>query len=242
MHELNHVRFKDSISIVIPLHNKEMNIESTIELVVKYISSPKLQIIIVENESTDSSKLIAQNSIEKFNKNVEIALYESKKGLGNALIEGFKHCKNEWIYFMPADFSFGNSDIEFITKNNLFDKYELFIGSKGHSDSVIKRKTSRKIYTRFFNFIINNLFNINIGDTQGTLIFKSDLLNKISNLRSKEFLITAEIIIKSLKKDLDILEIPIVDHQVKSISTVSPFKDGIKMLIQLIGLRIKIMD
>jgi len=242
VNELKRVKFKESLSIVIPLHNKEKNIESTISLIIKYISSPNLQIVIVENESTDSSKLIAKNTVDNLKNKIDISLHESRKGLGNALIEGFKHCKNEWIYFIPADFSFGNSDIEFVVKNNLFKKYELFIGSKSHPDSLIERKLSRKIYSKFFNFIIKNLFIINVSDTQGSLIFKSDLLNKVSDLGSEEFLITAEIIIKSIKKEAKILEIPITDYQINSISTVSPIRDGIKMLFQLIRLRIKIKE
>ena len=66
MDGLTLVNFKDSLSIVIPLYNKENNIQSTIKNIVKYIKSPKLQIIIVENESTDSSNFIAKNCVEKF--------------------------------------------------------------------------------------------------------------------------------------------------------------------------------
>ena len=51
MYEVKNVNFKESISIVIPLHNKELNIEKTINSIIKYITAPSLQIIIVENES-----------------------------------------------------------------------------------------------------------------------------------------------------------------------------------------------
>ena len=81
MYKVKNIYFKESISIVIPLHNKELNIENTINSIVQYIDAPKLQIIIVENESTDSSKIIAKEIVKKLQSSVDISLYESKKVL-----------------------------------------------------------------------------------------------------------------------------------------------------------------
>ena len=145
MYELKKVNFKQTLSVVIPLYNKESNIASTLKQVIEYIDSPDLQIIVVENGSTDSSKQIAEECIKNYSDENNITLYSSEKGLGNALIEGFKHCKNEWVYFIPADFSFGNSELLFIEENNLYKTHHLFIGSKTHSDSKIERSKSRKL-------------------------------------------------------------------------------------------------
>ena len=240
MQEVKSISFKESISIVIPLHNKELNIENTINSIVKYITAPDLQIIIVENESTDSSKIIAEKVIKNLNETVDISIYESKKGLGTALVEGFKHCKNKWIYFVPADFSFGNSDISYIEKNNLYQKYDIFLGSKTHKDSIIDRSKSREIYSLIFNTMLKILFSIPFSDTQGTLIFKSNVLKDINELNNKGFLITTEFIIKSFNKNKKILEVPIVDLGIKSISTVRPLRDGLKMLLNILKLRINI--
>ena len=240
MYKVKNIYFKESISIVIPLHNKELNIENTIKSIVKYIDAPKLQIIIVENESTDSSKIIAKEIVKKLQNSVDISLYESKKGLGIALTKGFKHCKHEWIYFIPADFSFGNSDISYIERNNLYQKYDVFLGSKTHKDSVIDRSRSRKIYSYIFNTMLKILFSIPFSDTQGTLIFKSNILENISELNSKGFLITTEFVVKSFKRNKKILEIPIVDLGIDSISTVKPLRDGFKMLFSILKLRVNI--
>ena len=240
MQEVKNISFKESISIVIPLHNKELNIENTINSIVKYITAPDLQIIIVENESTDSSKIIAEKVIKNLHETVDISIYESKKGLGTALVEGFKHCKNKWIYFVPADFSFGNSDISYIEKNNLYQKYDIFLGSKTHKDSIINRSKSREMYSLIFNTMLKILFSIPFSDTQGTLIFKSNVLKDINELNNKGFLITTEFIIKSFNKNKKILEVPIVDLGIKSISTVRPLRDGLKMLLNILKLRINI--
>jgi len=240
MQDMNNVDFKDTLSIIVPLHNKELNIENTINAIIKYINAQKLQILIIENGSTDSSKLIAQRTINKFKNEIDIVMFESQKGLGNALLEGFKHCKYKWIYFIPADFSFGNSEIEFIDKNNLYTRYDFFIGSKTHNDSIIERSRSRKLYSFVFNSLLKILFQIPFNDTQGTLVFKSNILNEISNLESFDFFITTEIVIKSFKKKIKILEVPVKDLGIQSKSTVKPFQDGLKMLVNIIKLRTKI--
>ena len=153
------VKFNDSISIVIPLHNKEHDIERTLKNITKYIKSSNLEILVIENESTDLSLKIAKEAItdlEKFN----IRLIQSKKGLGNALIKGFQNSKNNWVYFIPADFAFGNSEISYIVGNNLYKSYDLFIGSKSHIESKIERPKSRELYSQIFNFILKHLFSI----------------------------------------------------------------------------------
>lgn len=240
MYELKKVHFKETLSVVIPLYNKESNIESTLKQVIEYIDSPDLQIIVVENGSTDSSKQIAEECIQNFSDENNITLYSSEKGLGNALIEGFKHCKNEWVYFIPADFSFGNSELLFIEENNLYKTHQLFIGSKTHSDSKIERSKSRKLYSLIFNSLLKIMFSIPYNDTQGTIVFKSDILDDIGILRNQEFLITTEFIVKAYKLKKSILEIPIVDLGIDTVSTVKPIVDGFKMIISIIKLKFQI--
>ena len=88
MYEVKNVIFKESISVVIPLHNKELNIENTIKSVVKYITAPKLQIIIVENQSTDSSKIIAEKIVKELQSNIDISLMKAKKVLVQHYLKG----------------------------------------------------------------------------------------------------------------------------------------------------------
>ena len=232
------VNFENSLSIIVPLHNKELNIESTLSFLIDNVYSSELEIIVVENESTDNSKNIALKFIENINSDHNVKLIESKKGLGSALIKGFEESQFEWIYFVPADASFGNSELDYVVKNNLYKNFELFIGSKGHPESKINRSLSRKFYSIVFNLILKIVFEVPFKDTQGTLLFRASILKDISILQSKEFLITSEIIIKSFYKNKRILEIPIIDMNVDTTSTVNPISDGFKMIFDLIKLKL----
>ena len=240
MNNFNIVNFEESLSIVIPLYNKENNIIYTLKCIVEKISSPNLQIIVVENESTDRSEEVAREYINKIKQTVDVELIHSKKGLGNALIKGFENCKNDWIYFIPADFSFGYSELSYVTQKKLYKDYDLFIGSKSHRDSEILRSNSRKFYSFIFNYLLKLIFSIPVNDTQGTILFRSKILDNIGSLKNEEYLITTEFIVRAYKKNNRLLEIPIVDLGINSISTVNPLIDGLKMLIGLIKLRLQI--
>lgn len=240
MNNFNLVTFEESLSIVIPLYNKEKNIRFTLKNIVEKIQSPNLQIIVVENESTDNSEKVASDFISKIKHKVEIELIHSKKGLGNALIKGFEKCKNDWIYFIPADFSFGYSELNYIIQKNIYTEYDLFIGSKSHRDSEIFRSNSRKFYSIIFNYLLKLIFSIPVNDTQGTILFRSKILNNLGNLKNEEYLITTEIIVRAYQKNYRLLEIPIVDLGINSISTVNPLFDGLKMLLGIIKLKLQI--
>ena len=99
------------------------------------------------------------------------------------------------------------------------------------------RKFSRELYSIFFNLILKLLFNINFNDTQGTFILKKASLGKIDEIISNEFFISSEIVVRFSRSGYKILEVPLIDYGIETISTVSPVKDGIKMFTQAMNLR-----
>jgi len=233
----NKLKIQSSLSIVIPLHNKGPNIFETIKQITNKISSENIEILIIENGSSDNSEIEAKKAIKEFGNEYKIYFFKSKIGLGSALKKGFAESKNNWLYFIPADFAFGISDIEYIHANKLFERYEAFTGSKGHPDSKIQRKVSRKIYSNIYNKITSKLFKLSISDTQGTLILKKEIYEKLDKIESNGFLFSTEIIVKLFNSNIEIIEVPIKETNFNSVSTVSPFKDGFKMFIGLLKLK-----
>ena len=86
------------VSILIPLFNAENYIEDTIAKALKQ-TYPNIELIIVDDHSTDNSFQLAQ----KYNsKNVRI--YKNpKKGGNSARNYAFEKCNGEYIKFMDAD-------------------------------------------------------------------------------------------------------------------------------------------
>lgn len=225
-----------SISIVIGLHNKEEDIKNTILSIYNKIKIADLQLIIVENGSTDSSYEIASKLKSELKRpNFEFLLLRSKKGLGNALKKGVSFASNEYIYILPADLALGFSELDHISKNNI-DNFDFLLGSKGHKDSVVNRKYSRKLFSILFNLLQKLILSINFSDTQGTMIFKSKII-KNEKLFTEKFLITTELVLIALHNNYKIEEVPVFERQQQSKSTVNPLRDGFEMLKGLFVLR-----
>ena len=78
------VKNSKSISVLVPLYNKEQLIQDTIKQVSTLLENCDYEILVIENGSTDNSKAKLLEIISE-NKNINIEMLESNKGLGNAL-------------------------------------------------------------------------------------------------------------------------------------------------------------
>ena len=100
------VRNSKSISVLIPLYNKEQLIQNTIKQVYALLENCDYEILVIENGSTDNSKAKLLEIISE-NKNINIEMLESNKGLGNALKKGIRNARNCLLYTSPSPRDFG---------------------------------------------------------------------------------------------------------------------------------------
>jgi glycosyltransferase involved in cell wall biosynthesis len=85
-------------SVIIPLFNKAQSIEKTVQSVLNQ-SCAQFELIIVDNNSTDESWLVASRILDK-----RISLVkESKQGVSAARNKGIALAKYNWIAFLDAD-------------------------------------------------------------------------------------------------------------------------------------------
>jgi glycosyltransferase involved in cell wall biosynthesis len=87
-------------SVIIPFYNAEKYIGETLDSVLNQ-SYPKLEIICVNNNSTDKSLEIL-TSYEKKHENIFV-YHEKKKGASHARNKGLQYAKGEFIQFLDAD-------------------------------------------------------------------------------------------------------------------------------------------
>lgn len=220
------------LSVLVPVHNSETVLNSTVQAFINKYKHQEVEIILIENGSTDNSfqlslQLERDGNSDRFEPSV-IAI-QSTKGLGNAIRKGIESSKGDFVLITADDLPFGFDDLDAFEK--LEYKPTITIGSKAHPDSSVNRGLKRSLSSAVFRKLQKTVLNHKIGDTQGTLIVDGNWLRSIShNLHSQNYLITAEIVQAALVNNRSVLESPVSlrpNHAEKKSSV--KFKDIWKM-------------
>lgn len=150
------------LSIIIPCYNEEKNIPFIINKFVEVIKHRNdIEIILVNNGSTDNSKEILTQNLAQFNSKInyknpfKIIEVKVNQGYGYGILQGLKNATGDFIGWTHADLQTDPADVikalELIEKNN--NNPKLYI--KGS-------RTGRKLFDNFF--------------TMGMSIFESILM------------------------------------------------------------------
>jgi len=182
------------ISILIPTKN-----EPYINNLIKDIHR-KIKIsheIIVIDKSDKKPKIIGAK-----------LLLQKSNGLGNAVLEGLKAAKGEYIVMMDGD---GSHDPEYINKMyKQIKNYDIVIGSKYMRGGKTEDQGRRVIVSKVFNFFITAFLGLKVKDIMsGYAMFNRKIFDKLV-LKPKGFKILMEIIYKS---KAPVKEIPVVFHK-----------------------------
>ena len=217
------------ISVVIPVFNEEKFILETLKKVNVQKKFYDIEIIIVDDCSTDNTNNIIRENKELFD---HIIRNDKNIGKGGSLKVGFAKAEGEIILIQDADYEYDPNEYSKLLEP--FEKYEadVVLGSR-FKGSGAKRIIyfSHQIANKFLTFLCNLLLNKNFSDVEtGYKVFKKNILSTI-NLEQNDFGIEIEMIMKFSKLDLKIYEVGInyngrTYKEGKKIS----LKDGIKAL------------
>ena len=115
-------------SIVIAVYNTEKYLSDAIESIINQtFNFDKVQIILVDDGSTDNSGKICLDYVTKFPENI-FYIYQENKGQANARNNGLDFCKGKYINFLDSD--------DKLELNALEEVYYHFIKFKDEIDVV----------------------------------------------------------------------------------------------------------
>lgn len=91
-------------SVIIPIYNKEKYLENTLESIINQTIHKDLEIILIDDKSTDQSLRIADNFANKYSKNnIVLVKNEFNIGVSETRNKGIKMSTGEYISFIDAD-------------------------------------------------------------------------------------------------------------------------------------------
>lgn len=91
----------ESISLIIPMYNADNFIEDNILNIIKYKKNYDIELILIDDGSTDNTKKIGEGFSKRY---TWIHYYKkSNSGVSSARNMGIEMAKGDWIYFIDAD-------------------------------------------------------------------------------------------------------------------------------------------
>lgn len=92
------------VSIIIPIFNAEESLEKSIESIINQtIGFESLELILVDDHSTDDSRRIIENYAKKYSNVIPLFLENNSGGASIPRNKGLKYATSEYIMFMDSD-------------------------------------------------------------------------------------------------------------------------------------------
>jgi glycosyltransferase involved in cell wall biosynthesis len=218
------------LSIIIPAHNEENRLPSTLEQVVDFLGKQPFtwEIIVVENGSKDRTLEVAK---EFDGKHENISVIQSEQGKGAAVKHGMLEAKGEYRFMCDADLSMPVEEIvKFIPPK--LEGFDIAIASREAKGAVrYDEPAYRHLGGRGINFLIQLLILPGLNDTQcGFKCFRADVVNTIFNHQTLHgWSFDIELLYIARRRKYRIHEIPI--HWYHHPETkVNALRDAVKMI------------
>ena len=131
----------EQIDIIMPVYNCEEYIKQTLESVKKQTYT-KWQLIIVEDNSTDNTYKIIKENIRDIEDKVKVIQNKKNLGVAESRNIGIKNSKSPYIAFLDADDIWDEKKLEkqlkFMKKNNYVFTYTLYTYLKNKKTKTVK--------------------------------------------------------------------------------------------------------
>jgi len=191
------------VTFVLPAYNEEKSIENVLEGI--NLTYPESKVIVVDNNSTDNTALIAKNA-------GALLINEKKQGKGHAVKKGFKNVKSKFAIMIDADNTYYPNEAGKLLMKLKKNEADVVLGSRLNG---IRKKGAITPVNLFGNYILSLtatlLFSQGSDACTGYWAFKKEVIDYIlkEGINSDGFELEAEMFSVISKKGYKILETPI---------------------------------
>src|SRR6516164_9420306 len=169
------------LSLVIPCYNEEKTLAPCIKRVLAIAKTDlKLELIIVDDCSTDKSLAVAQD-LAKFHPEIAVLRHERNGGKGAALRTGFAHATGDFVGIQDADLEYDPQDFHILLQPLLDNKADVVFGSR-----YLKPESRRVLYfwhtwmNKTLTFVSNLFTNLDITDMETCYkLFRREIIKGI---------------------------------------------------------------
>jgi len=192
----------NSLSIVFPMYNEKDNIPIAVSEAIRvgYKIAPEIEVIVVDDASTDGSGEIADRLAEG-QPEVRVIHHTRNRKLGGSLQTGFTAATKEWVLYMDSDLPIKMDDA--LDAVPLAADADVVIGWRKSRAESWRREFMSKVYNR----LIRRVFGLRVTDVNFAFkLFRRELLDQII-LTSEGSFIDAELLLEMQRAGARIAEI-----------------------------------
>jgi glycosyltransferase involved in cell wall biosynthesis len=199
---------RECISVVVPAYNEQASLAAVIDKIIEAVPY-LLEIVIVDDGSTDSTAQIAQH-LARSHQVVRVAHHSKNAGKTGALKTGFALTRGDIVIVQDADLEYSPTEILQLVEPILDGRADVVFGSR-----FMVRKAARVLY--FTHYLANKLLtfvsdlatNLNMTDIEtGYKAFRGEIIRNMI-ITSRGFGCEVEITAKVAKLNCAIYEVPI---------------------------------
>jgi len=221
---------KHKIKVIIPAYNEENSIAKVICDIPNFVD----EIIVVNNNSTDATLVVAQNA-------GATVLSETNKGYGYACLKGMSYIetlseKPDILVFLDGDYSDYPNELIKIVAPIIENDIDFVVGAR---DKKLREKGSMTFPQHFGNWLATTLMKLFFNSTFTDLgPFRAIKYEKLLALQmeDKTYGWTVEMQLKALKRKYTYIEIPVPYRNRIGVSKVSgTIKGAIFAGIKILG-------
>lgn len=205
--------------VLIPAYNES----KTISDLTKQIRIKNLDVIVVDDGSSDNTGAIAKEN------GADVLRNERNEGKGASLIKGFAYALGkdfDTVVIMDGDGQHLVEDIQYFLHAAETSDASVFVGNR--MTSLQNMPKLRALTNKLMSWLISKITKQKIYDTQcGFRLLKKDALEKIK-LTTKKYEIETEILIRAARLGLRIESVPIKTVYRGEKSKINPFIDAFR--------------
>lgn len=235
------------VSIIVPVFNEQATVRQLLDsLLAKPLANARMEVIIVESNSTDGSRQIV-NSFAQHD-GVKIILQPNPRGKGFAVREGLAAATGDIILIQDADLEYDLDDYEGLLEPLMAWQSMFVLGSRHQSGWKMRKFTDAPLMAailntghQFFRTLMNVALRAQMTDPFTMFkVFRRDALFGI-DLKSNRFDLDIELVMKLVRKGYLPVEIP-VNYTSRSFAEgkkVSFVRDGMTWVSTILSYRLR---
>ena len=204
----DHASLTGKVSVVVPCHNEEMNLELLVTRLRELYDAYIHEIILVDDNSSDGTADVIR-SLSESDSRVRAVFRRPPAGPGRALADGYRAATGEFVLSLDADFAGLLPEVR-----DLFDAVaagaDVAVGSRFSPDSVLVNYPAMKIVAnRGFHLLASIVLRRHFRDLTNNLkLMRREVVSRLS-LSEGGFALNAETGMGPLVLGYKVVEVPI---------------------------------